>query len=93
MGGSYAVTVNQMLRGKANSGVAPVPTQTFYAGNFAGTVPPKVGQAQSRTATSVAPGGAFGGVNPTTVAIIVIILVGGGYLLHHMTFETHVSAG
>lgn len=85
------VTVKGMLQGKANNGVAPIPTQTFYANNFAGTVPPKVGQAQSRTSASVAPGGTFGSVNPTTVAVIVILLIGGGYLLHHFTFESHVS--
>lgn len=84
------LTVRAMRQGNANSGTGPVPTQTFFASNIAGTTVPKVGSAQSTTGTSLA--GAFAQVQPTHIVIIVLVIIGAGYLLHHITFEESVGA-
>jgi hypothetical protein len=88
MAGS-GLKVLDMMGGGANSGVAQVPTQTFYAANIAGTTVPKVGSAQSAASGSNA--GAMAGIKPSHIVIILLIIIGGGYLLHHFTFEASVS--
>jgi hypothetical protein len=85
------MTISQMMGGSANKGTGPVPTQTFYASNIAGTTVPKVGAVQGANASSNA--GAMAGVSPTLIAVIVIAIIGGGYLLHHLTFEEGVRVG
>lgn len=85
------LTISQMMGGSANKGTGPVPTQTFYASNIAGTTVPKVGAVQGATGTTNA--GNMAGVSPTMIAIIVIAIIGGGYLLHHLTFEEGVKVG
>ncbi len=84
------LTISQMTRGRANQGMAEVPTQTFYASNIAGTTVPKVGSAQSQNASNA---GAMAGVTPMQIAIIVLIIIGGGYLLHHLSFEEGIKVG
>ena len=84
------MTVSQMLSGKAG-GTGPVPTQTFYASNIAGTTVPKVGAAQSTSGVSNA--GAFAGVSPMQIGLIVVVIIGIGYFLHHVNFEEAASGG
>lgn len=79
------LTVQQMLAGKANKGTYEVPTQTFYASNVAGTVVPKVGNAQG--AAGKANAGAMAGVSNRSVIIWALIIVAVAYLLHHFSFE------
>lgn len=86
------LTISQMMGGSANKGTGPVPTQTFYASNIAGTTVPKVGAVQGAAGSNS--GSAVGsGISPTMVAVIVIAIIGGGYLLHHLTFEEGVKVG
>lgn len=85
------MTIASMMAGKASSGTGPIPTQTFYGANIAGTTVPKVGNAQSAATGSNA--GAFAGVTPLSVATIVVAFIGIGYLLHHLAFEESVSLG
>ena len=85
------LTVSQMLNGRANSGTGPIPTQTFYASNIAGTTIPRVGPAQSSQTASNA--GGFAGVKPSHLALIVVILIGAGYLIHHLSFEESARVG
>lgn len=82
-------TVKQML-GKGAGGTGPVPTQTFYASNIAGTTVPKVGAVQG-TPTQLS--GQFAQVKPTQIVIVVLVLIGAGYLLHHLNFQESVRAG
>lgn len=84
MAGS-GMTVAQMINGRANSGTAPIPTQTFSASNIAGTVPPKVGNAQGIAGKANA--ASMGGVSNKNVIIWALIIVGGSYLIHHFSFE------
>lgn len=85
---SGGMTVQQMLSGKA-SGTGPVPTQTFYASNVAGTTVPKVGAAQVAAGTSQTAIGA--GINPMQLALIIVAIIGIGYLMHHLSFEESVG--
>lgn len=86
---SGGMTVQQMLAGRA-TGTGPVPTQTFYASNVAGTTVPRVGAAQVAAGTSQAAIGA--GVNPMQLALIIVAIIGIGYLMHHLTFEESAGA-
>lgn len=82
------MTIMQMVQGKTR-GTGPVPTQTFYASNIAGTVVPQVGAAQATAGASNA--GAFAGVNPIQIGLIVVVIIGLGYLMHHLNFEESVG--
>jgi hypothetical protein len=86
------LTITKMMSGRANSGTAQVPTQTFYASNIAGTTVPKVGSAQAASMGG-ASAGSMAGVTPMQIAIFVLIIIGGGYLLHHLSFEEGVKVG
>lgn len=83
------LTTMQMVQGKANNGVGPIPTQTFYAANIAGTTVPKVGSAQAAGSSSNY--GYAGNVQPVQIAMIAVVIIGLGYLLHHLYFEESVK--
>lgn len=65
------------------SGQAPVPTQTFNASNFLGTVVPTVGDNAARPNY----GAGVGSLSSKQIAIVAVILFAVGYLLYHLNFE------
>jgi hypothetical protein len=82
------LTVQQMMTGNV-SGTGPIPTQTFYSSNIAGTTVPKVGAAQATN--SIASTGSSLGVSNMSIALVLVLLIGLGFVLHYVHFEESIS--
>jgi hypothetical protein len=71
------------MMGGNKGGTAPVPTQSFNAGNILGTAVPAVGDSKARP--NYAAG--VGGISTKQIVLVVVALIGVGYMLYHLNFE------
>ncbi len=81
MANSYNSVLGMM--GGNKGGTAPVPTQSFNAGNILGTAVPAVGDSKARP--NYAAG--VGGISTKQIVLVVVALIAVGYLLYHLNFE------